>query len=253
VESSPQLFRQGLLLSLLCVILFIIANHEAAILPEGADVIPEVSQNPPEQGHADITAFAEDRNGVRYDIYPRNSYSARGVIVAEKGTTHWGEILHFKFPNYLNTANICISWGSNTQGHILNDFQFSNDEHSCKLETLSSESYKMFSMGNIANHILIPSNTAIGRTISEANVGDQIEMNGYLVDYTTNGENQRTSSKNEKEVSNEILYVTEFKTLKRTSANWQRLRSIGISGAVLSILITLFAFFILPLIYDLDY
>jgi hypothetical protein len=199
----------------------------------------------------DQAPFTKSINGHSYAVTPRFEYRLQGLVVSLSETSSWTNITHAKAGDFFNTNDICVVWGKNATALNLRAFDFWSGDWTCYVQTRSTEAWNEFDQDALSNTHVLPSTSEVRSALSKVRIGDVIEATGLLVDYSTDGNPKRTTSTVRTDRGNgacEVMYVTEFKIVKRP--NQKLVRASQISGviALLSGLNCLLAFFVLPFV-----
>ncbi|MCL5407030.1 MAG: hypothetical protein M1429_00830 [Patescibacteria group bacterium] len=184
-------------------------------------VIESTLFEPPVQNEVENTPFDLDYKGFKYKLTPRYEYSLYGMVLAYHYSDSWIDISHKNDP--YNTEDICVMWGRDINTEIYRKMKFSHGDWTCYADFKSSASstdYQQFNSNEISNNHLIPANDYINGLMRQAKNGDQIYIKGYLVDYEVfNTEGQkvggRQTSTTVEDQKCEVIYVTDFKILKK--------------------------------------
>lgn len=169
-----------------------------------------------------------------YQIYPLQKYEIQGLIVSS--SDHDENWLNFNFerdPAMLR--DLCIVWGGNLVNNNYQNYEFWSNSTVCWYRNKPNIATPLINEAYSNNH-LVPANDYIHDRIKDAEIGDQIYIKGYLVDYRkTKGNFLRTStSRHDKGLAGnrkgsgacEIIYVEEFIILQKHNAHWRFLKNI---------------------------
>lgn len=234
--------------------IFVLTNWQSTRLPiHSAALFPEPSQTA--LNLSDASPFTTRLQGHRYNVTPRFAYQLRGIVVSLSETSSWKNITHAKAGDLFNTNDICVIWGSNAETLNLRDFDFWSGDWTCYVRTNSSEAWRAFDPNALSNTHVLPSTPEVRKALARVRVGDHIEATGRLVDYSTDGGPIRKSSVVRTDRENgacEVMYVSDFKILKRPNQVTYKLSRVSGALAALSCLIALAAFFILPFVRKHD-
>jgi hypothetical protein len=188
---------------------------------------------------------------ANYEITPRFSYKLRGLVVATHDSKSWLDTAHEAWGDTLNTADICVVWGEDAFNSYLNRFHFSHDDWTCFFQTQDSTAYRSFRTDQFSNNHMLPADPEVAKEIAEIEIGDQIEFDGYLVDYSINGRAARRTSITRNDIGNgacEIVYTTSLRRLGRSQARWILLRKGCFRLAIAAFAVAFFALFVGPFI-----
>lgn len=224
--------------------LFITAIYLKDQLPTPINIL-QALETDPIQRKIEQENFTIQFNKYNYQIYPRFDYNLKGLVVSvqahsgDKGT-------HKSWQDYINSADICVVWGNNAKLPTLPQFKFSSGEFTCYVTPPNNKEISEGFNYQISNNHLISENRYIRKKIKALNIGDQIEISGWLADYGKLGkEVERQSSTTRFDTGNgacEIIYVYSIKILKKSVQIWKYLILLSIVG----ILISLFSYIYTP-------
>ncbi len=216
--------------------------------PEARPILhDEPLQTPLAEG--EDTTLITEIEGHHYSIKPRFHYHLTGMVVETSDAMGWKNITHKAVGDYLNTNDLCVVWGANAETLDLSKFTFSHGDWTCYVSTKSGEAWAQFKMDALSNNHVLPTTPELARTFASVRIGDQVEINGDLVDYSTDGQPPRQTSTVRTDTGNgacEIIYVTDFRFLKRHHEFLYRLAHLALDLMVLSLVVLGTALFILP-------
>lgn len=226
------------------------ASWKARQLPPPAsrpDLHDEPLQTPLKPGQE--TTLVVPLRGHQYSIKPRFNYRLTGLVVSMSDAMGWSNITHKANGDFLNTHDLCVVWGANAETLDLSRFHFSHGDWTCYVETSSSEEWAKFKMDGLSNNHVLPSTPEIEALFRDVRIGDEIEVEGLLVDYSVDGRGSRTTSIVRTDTGNgacEIIYVTGFRFLARHHETLYRLSRLAMNVGVFSLMLLGFALFVLP-------
>lgn len=196
-----------------------------------------------------LTPFHVEHNGHRYDLEPIHAYELRGLIVTAHDSDSFIDTAHEEWNDFLNIKDICVLWGDNLDPKLLSKLSFWSGNWTCYVKTNDGEAWKRFRPDQLSNNHVLPATPEIARRLREARVGDEIRIQGHLVNYSIDGGPARKSSVERRDTGNgacEIVYVEEIEITARHNLRWTRLRQAGLgTGATGAFLIVIGAF-VLP-------
>lgn len=211
---------------LIGVIIFIISYFLKDNLPSDKTMLDSLYQEPAQKTIENDEAgkpFQIGKNGFTASISPKFSYELYGLVVASYNSEVWHDLSHKADP--FNTKDICVLWGNNLKSGVYRQMKFSHGEFTCYANfkyNVNSSWYGKFFENQFSNNHLIPQNEEIYKKIKEADIGDQIYLKGFLVDYSVKSQGELKTARNTSVVRNdtgngacEIVYATDFKILKK--------------------------------------
>jgi len=235
---------------LVSVILFICAYFQKAKLPEGHDIVRELSQEPIQTETAEAP-FQIEQGGIIYTIEPLYDYELCGLVVSYHHSKSWFDYYHERWSDYINIKDICVIWGTNVENNIYKKMDFSSGNWTCYMKfkkDTTQEDWQHFSYEALSNNHLLSDNRQISKEILNAKKGDQIYLKGYLVQYSHGEGFRRGTSTTRTDMGNgscETIYVTDFRIIKKANTFWHSLYSYTKYLIIFSVII-LIVFLLIP-------
>ena len=119
-----------------------------------------------------------------FTIQPRYQYEISGLVVSKRvHEADYKRSLHGLTQDYLNVADLCVVWGDSANPSILKDFIFSNGQFSCRYQARNNAAWQAFNPDQLSNNHVLAIDESVRKTLTEATIGDQILLRGYLADY----------------------------------------------------------------------
>ncbi len=231
------------------LVLWFTSGHLSTRLPAPADLDPQLQTEPEQHDRSDLSPFEREAGEHAYSIQPKAEYKIRGLIVATHDSSSLLDLAHQQSGDFFNSHDLCVIWGENASSPYLSKVKFSHGDWTCYFETKSSEAWKAFRKDQLSNNHILPATDEVLSVIRSAQIGDQIELSGQLVDYSMDGNPERRTSLIRTDVENgacEIIYVTSAQFLKRAPAVWRWLRTAALISVMANLVVILFALGILP-------
>ncbi|MGZ5280492.1 MAG: hypothetical protein ACXWC9_11140 [Pseudobdellovibrionaceae bacterium] len=204
----------------------------------------------PEQNEVqNASQFQVEKGSHFYSIQPKANYKIWGLVVATHDSSSWMDITHQQAGDFFNTHDICVIWGENASSQYLKKWKFSHGDWTCYVQTNSMKSWKAFRGDQLSNNHILPQNAEVLDVIRSAQVGDQIEISGQLVDYSTDDGPPRKTSLIRTDTENgacEIIYATGARFLARPPLIWRALEKLSLLSIGAGILLMLFGAGALP-------
>jgi hypothetical protein len=224
--------------ALAVVVSFFMRNR----LPD-KDLIHESLLQSPVQTEDDVPEpFEVTRKDVTYTVTPLFSYELWGMIVSYHDSASFIDISHKLWNDYINVKDVCVIWGENVETGVYERMTFHNRDFTCFYRYPDRETGELFTEDCLSNNHLLPADPFVAEAVQGARKGDQVRFKGWLVSYGQKGAPySRGSSTVRNDRGNgacEVVYVTEFETLREANAAWRTLYKlsfvlIGLSLAVL--------------------
>jgi hypothetical protein len=215
----------------------------------GADKLHQDLFTEPVQLRVNRPAMDTTVNGVRYRIQPRYSYDLRALVVSLHDSDTFWDYAHKAWNDNINLMDLCVVWGGNAKSGAYRHIDFWNDQWTCSFQAKSREAWEAFDMTGASNNHMVTDDPAVARQLRAVRIGDQIRVQGYLVDYTTylNGREmgKRVSSEVRTDTGNgacEVLYVESLELLASAGRRWR----IGLTIAFVILAFSVIAWMFLP-------
>lgn len=243
-KKIPQYFF------LLFLFIFIFTIFYKPPLPEEPEIVDLVKNNiEPLQEETDLEPFDHEYGKFLYEITPQYDYELYGLIVSQYNSESLFDLMHQNDPG--NTKDICVVWGSNIRNNAYSKVKYRSGEFTCFYEWDTAPSPAFVPNAGSNNH-LIPKNEELEKIIKDLQIGDQIKINGYLVNYKTYNEDGRRVSSRDSSTSRddkgngacETLFVTDIELLKQGSRWEQNLKTISLWGMLISAILSVAVIFI---------
>ncbi len=129
-------------------------------------------------------SFKTTVNKVEYTINPKADYVIRGVVVSRHDSKTFWDYIHTASNDHINVADLCIVWGNNLRDDNYKQLDYSSGQFVCYVKTSSTPVWQAFDQTALSNNHLLVDSKALAKKILDARIGDQIELVGWLVEYT---------------------------------------------------------------------
>lgn len=199
-----------------------IAYFKRATLPERSKISAELRTDPI-QTTTTQKPFSFKYLGDEYLVSPQANYEIKGLLVTHNDITSFWDMYHDE--NSVDIKDFCLIWGQNVQNEIYNKVKFWSESVSCHYQINDSDTYEDFRGDQLSNNHLLSDSEAVRKKIKLARIGDQVELSGYLVNYSSANHPGfvRESSlvrTDEGGGACEVFYVTDFRFIKKTPRFW---------------------------------
>ncbi|OGH38506.1 MAG: hypothetical protein A2905_02065 [Candidatus Levybacteria bacterium RIFCSPLOWO2_01_FULL_36_10] len=226
------------------LILFIFSFFEKNNLPQSNQILSDLKKQPLQEDLS-MERFFVAKSKYIYELTPKYTYEIYGLVVSDYNSQNILDIHHQKDP--YNTKDICLVWGDNLNSDIYRKMKFTHGEFTCYVQFPQGSSYPQFHFDELSNNHLLAATDEIYRLINDTNIGDQVYAKGYLVDYTIRskdgeeiGTRQTSITRSDRDC--EIIYVTDYKILKKGNLIYGYINNISLSSFVVSFVILLLMF-----------
>lgn len=205
--------------------------------------VDETIYNEPIQTEVVVDPIVETNQEFTAEINPKYSYKIWGIVVSLHDSGSWYDYYHANDP--FNSRDLCVVWGENVDSEIYKTGKYSSGDFTCYWNFKSREDYQAFSGSHISNNHLLPSNEEIYKAIQNADVGDQVHLEGYLSEYsvtvTDNGRElfHRGTSTTREDTGNgacETIYVTDFSIIRKNLISISLLRTLSMYAGIISVI-----------------
>jgi hypothetical protein len=204
-------------------------------LPHAAGILPPLLEEPVQEP-TNERPFEFEHFGKHFSVYPVAEYTLRGIIVSHNDISAFSDIYHTK--KSVDFRDICVLWGGNLTDDSFRTYTYWSEPWSCHMRGGA----KGFHLNAISNNHLLSDRAEVRNAIKEAQIGDQIELRGMLVNYHPTGasENVRRSSTTREDTGNgacEVVFVEEFNLLKRANSEWRRAYGLSLRLLVFALIL----------------
>jgi hypothetical protein len=201
-----------------CVVSAIYLSFRDIALPEPSLIDRMIKEREPLQGATAQRAFTAVIKGYTYTITPRATYDIAGLVVSRHSGDALLNLYHKADPG--NVEDVCVVWGDVITNGSYRKVAYSSEEFTCYYSWAGVVS-PPFNPDKMANNHLLPATDTVTRQIRAIRAGDQVRMQGLLVDYTVSRDGhellRRRTSLTRTDTGNgacEVLYVTDLHVLR---------------------------------------
>jgi len=199
--------------------------------------------DPPVQKAVRKPPFEASVNGATYRIQPRYSYDLNAVVVSLHHSDSWWDQAHKEWGDYINVMDLCVGWGEGVRSGAYRRMSFSNSQWECHISFNSVQAAEAFRVNEFSNNHIVTDDPAVARALKGVHVGDQIRLQGYLIDYATLKDGQvvgsRVSSDNRDDTGPgacEVLYIDSLDKITSANRNWRIAFYAALAGVLLSVI-----------------
>ncbi len=222
-KFSKNLFLAGLLL--LCISYF-----QKDKFPQVSEILPQLYKEP-SQAQTQTQPFSVKKRGFTYNITPIYNYELYGMVVSYHLSSVWWDYYHNEeWKDYLNFKDIGFIWGDNLKSGVYRDMKFRSQSWTLywSPRSCNSVAWSKFKSSEASNNHILASDPEVEREIMQAEKGDQVYMKGYLVNYSNSANSgDRKSSTVRDDSGCEVVFVTDFKVLKKSNVLWRFLYTLS--------------------------
>ena len=164
--------------------------------------------------------------GTTYTLRPRYSYELRGIVVSMHDTETWWNYVHKEVGDKMNAVDLCVVWGDNVSSGAYRQASFHNTQFECHWRYGAGTA---FNDSQVSNNHMITDDPAVARRLRAVRIGDQVQVRGYLVDYTVQKAGHqatpwRVSSETRGDTGAgacEVIFVEDLQLLGKGPAYWR--------------------------------
>ncbi len=212
-----KIITAGLLIS---VFLGILAFFQSKNLPDSSSILPEILNNPIQEKIENPQKFEVSYQEIDYEIEPLYSYELWGLVVSHNDISSLSDMYHDK--KSFDTKDLCVIWGENIKTNGYQKMEFESGSWTCYFTYPSVVS---FSSSQLSNNHLITNSKEVRNKIEEVSIGDQIFIQGNLVNYSKKETSwERKTSITREDQGNhacEVIFVENIEILKKMSPQWR--------------------------------
>ena len=235
------------------IAVFIIAAFQKDKLPDKQDIFRQLYDEPL-QTDTSAQPFQIEEKGIKYNIVPLYNYELYGLVVSYHHSKVFWDNDHRESRDFVNTCDICVIWGRNIETRIYKKMRFSSGCWTCYPNFsagVKNEEWSKYSPSCLSNNHVLAGNSSINKQIMSVEKGDQIYIKGYLIKYTQAdwGAFWRTSSTTRNDNGCEVIFVTDFKILRKANFFWRYLYRLAKYMIIICVGVLIVRFFKYPL-YD---
>ncbi|QQS59568.1 hypothetical protein IPN35_01635 [Candidatus Peregrinibacteria bacterium] len=229
VPSEPyHKFGRGMqkiltIILIFAVFIFAIAFFSKGKLPEYSEIHPSLMFDP-EQIDRERSEFSFEYREKTIYVKPRADYTINALVMSRNNISSLADSYHNN--DSVDVRDICVMWGENLSNRSYQHIKVWNTSWTCYWKY--NEDYG-FQSSRIANNHLIASDPDVREQILSIREGDQVHLQGMLVDYgTTSEEYTRETSLSRTDVDEnsrgggacEVFYVNAIEILHRSTPTW---------------------------------
>ncbi|MCW5588723.1 MAG: hypothetical protein KIT27_03575 [Legionellales bacterium] len=207
------------LILIISLLIFLLSWWYKDRLPNANEISPLLLREP-EQTVTQHRTFVFNYLGDNITVEPVANYKLWGIIASQNDVDNffWG----YEKDN-VNIKDICVLYGDNLSNDQFPLWKIWNKQWTCFID-FPGNSYTAFNPRQLSNNHLIAQDEAIRQRIQQLRVGDQIYIQGMLVNYQSkHAPYWRRSSKTRDDAGNgacEVLYVEKMEILKQSNETW---------------------------------
>ncbi|HBI97081.1 MAG: hypothetical protein US83_C0009G0020 [Candidatus Falkowbacteria bacterium GW2011_GWC2_38_22] len=210
------------------LVIILTAWFQTKDLPEKTEINSAVYNEPIQSDATSRKDFSFAYRGKDYEVKPLADYELWGLVVSVNNINAWYNFYHDE--NTVNLKDVCVVWGENARNGSYADkaIKFSSGEWTCYYEWFGRMQNEFYP-NKLSNNHLLSDSEAVRSLIRRANIGDQIHLQGALVDYAEDGTDwyRKTSLSRDDVNSNsrsggacEVFFVDDMDFLQRFHPFW---------------------------------
>lgn len=178
----------------------------------------------PQQEATARRPFAFGYKGQQCRVKPVATYELWGLVVSHNDIESIADIYHDS--TSVDTKDLCVVWGGNLERDDFREVEYSSGSWTCYFRYPMGVKFAHHELGN--NH-LITDDPAIREQIAQVRVGDQIHLEGLLVDYQMDDWQDfwRRSSTVRDDTGCEVVFVEQLEILQAGTPGWYSAYRLG--------------------------
>ncbi|HVR28968.1 MAG TPA: hypothetical protein VMS86_05480 [Thermoanaerobaculia bacterium] len=164
--------------------------------------------------------FAFTYRGQACRVRPVAEYELHGLVVSHNDIESFADIYHDS--SSVDTKDLCVLWGGSLQSEDSHRVRFSSGPFTCYFRYPPGI---RFDPKELSNNHLITDDAAVRRRLASVNVGDQVRLQGLLVDYQMEDWRDfwRKTSTRRDDDGCEVVFVETLEVLREGAPLWNRL------------------------------
>ncbi len=178
----------------------------------------------PLQTETERDPFTFEYKKQKVSVRPVARYEQWGLVVSHNNIHSMADLVHDS--SSVDTKDLCVIWGPNLESNDFRRVRYKSGQFTCYYRYRSGTRFHHRALGN--NH-LITDSQAIRDQIAAVRVGDQVRLEGLLVDYQMDDWQsfwRRTSTRRD-DTDCEVVFVEELEVLRRATPFWYSGYSLG--------------------------
>ena len=209
------------------IFLLIVSHYFGSKLPAIERITYDIENSSPQQNLATKDPFELKYEGDTYVIEPLAEYQIAGLVVTHNHIIPWFELSRNE--HSVNIKDICIIWGDNVKSENYREISYWSGPWTCHIKPKSQRAFQEFHPHQLSNNHLLSDDPEVLEKINQIQLGDQVFLEGYLVNYHPKNMpqyNRRSSLIREDSGDGacEVLYVKHLKIIKKGHPFWQSLK-----------------------------
>lgn len=225
--------------AILCAALFVLSLFKVNSLPHYA-ALDQSLRSEPAQEAITMPPFSVEKNGYAYRVVPLYDFSFSGLVVTYHHSSSWIDSSHREWKDVLNIADISVIWGANVSSDDYRRVRFSHGDWTGYFACPYGVTFDPRCFANI--HI-VTADPALEERVLRLRPGDQVHMQGYLVNYTHDTDTfYRNTSITRDDTGNgacEILYVKNMAVIAEANRTWRFAHRVSLIAGVISLVMFL--------------
>jgi hypothetical protein len=221
-----------------CLMILLVSFINRNDFTSDLQVLAQLS-NEPKQTQVDLPPFSTTYNEETFKVMPKYDYEIYGLVVSYRlHDSEYGQMLHTLSKDHLNVADFCVVWGESANAEVLQEFDFSSAQFTCRYSTKSNQAWQAFNHEQLSNNHLLAINDQIRGTIEDIKIGDQIKIKGWLAHYIGPMGYERGTSITRSDTGDgacETIFVNDIEILSPMNSPWRTLMSFSFGALLISL------------------
>jgi hypothetical protein len=190
-----------------------------------------------------LSDFTVKAQGLSYNVRPRYAYDLYGLVVSCHASASWDDYYHAQWKDRFNTKDIAVIWGSNVRDGVYQYYSFKSGSWTAYFEPrpgVPQAVLSRFDHACYSNNHLVSIDPEVHRIIMGLRQGDQVRIQGHLVDYGMDERIQdRVTSTVRTDTGCEVIFVEKIDVLRRSPEMWRWLWFFSLGLTAVSFLLGL--------------
>jgi hypothetical protein len=198
------------------VLLLVISWYFKGRLVDSTEIDPRL-RTEPKQTATREREFSFEYKGRVCHTKPVANFELWGLVVSHNNIESMADLVHDS--TSVDTKDLCVIWGSNVESNDFQQVDYKSGQFTCYFRYPHGTKFNHNDLGN--NH-LITDQQSIRDQIAGVRVGDQVRLEGLLVNYQMDDWEGfwRNTSTVRNDAGCEVLFVREVDVLRQGTPFW---------------------------------
>ncbi len=208
------------------LLLWSVSLHFTKKLPDPSEIVRNLKTNP-QQYSVNEPGFDFSYQGETYNVDPVADYELYGLVVSHNNIGGLTDAYHSS--KSVDLKDVCVVWGTNVMSDVYQRVTFTSGAWTCYFNFENSKDADDFELSQISNNHLLTADVQVQKQIRNLNIGDQIHLQGYLVNYAnaqtpTQLRRSSTVRTDTGDGACEVFYLEKLNVLKAGNPTWNLIK-----------------------------